>query len=57
MSFGNSRRDGIKVFQIEDFATFVVLLGIMLMFTFKNISTSTSPGLFSVYYEFQLAIS
>jgi hypothetical protein len=47
MLSGNSRQDGIKV-------TYVVLLGIMLMFNFKNIASSMSLGLFSVYYKFQL---
>ena len=41
----NSRRDGIKVFQIRDSATFARLLGIGLMFNLKNIIASTSMGL------------
>jgi hypothetical protein len=57
MSTGNSRQDGIKVFQIEDLMTFVVLIRIIHLFGFKNIVASTSPSLFSVYYRFQLAIS
>ena len=36
MSSCNSRRDGIKVFRIKDFATSVVLLGIELLFSFKK---------------------
>ena len=40
---------------IEDSVTFVVILENKLMFSFKNIVASTSPGLFSVYYKFQLA--
>ena len=45
MSFGNSRRDGIKVFQIGNSMTFARLLGIRLMFSFRNIVASTSPGM------------
>ena len=52
MSSGNSSRHGIKAFQIEDSATFAVLLGIGLLFGFKNIVASTSLDLFSVYYKF-----
>ena len=48
MSFDNSRREGIKVFQIEDYTTSVVLLGLRLMFIFKNIVASTSLSLFNV---------
>ena len=45
MSSGNLGRDGIKVLQIGDFAISVEALKIMLMFNFKNIATSTTPGL------------
>ena len=46
-----------EVFQIKDFATYVVILGIILMFSFKNIVALTSMGIFIIYYKFQLAIS
>lgn len=36
MPYGNSKRDGIKVFQIQEFAISIVLLGIMLVFNFQN---------------------
>ena len=40
------------MFQIEESATSVVILGIMLMFGFENIAASMALGLFSVHYKF-----
>ena len=45
MLFGNSGQDGIKVFQMGDFVTVAMLLGIRLVFSFKNIVASTSTGM------------
>ena len=45
MYSGNSRRDGIKVFQTGDSATSARLLGIRLVFSFKNIVDATSLGM------------
>jgi hypothetical protein len=44
MSSGYSRQDEIKVFQFGDSVTYVGILGIRLMFNFKNIIASTSLG-------------
>jgi hypothetical protein len=42
--YGNLGRDGIKVFQIGEYATSAGLLGIRLMFSFKNIVAPTTLG-------------
>ena len=45
MSSDYLRRDGIKMFQIINFMTYARLLGIKLMFSFKNIDVAMSLGL------------